>query len=410
MPVSLLSRSTNRARSWLLLAALVGSLVAAIIAHLATLFVYFVGNQFAEAIIPQANNAFLYTSVIAFVVLFILGLFGVFRWWFTALIGGFFAVLIGAFFGTLIVIVTAGTAVSTDTLGLVFGSLTGYNLTIIVAFTIAAATVGRAVALWVQRLGTGKAGRKILIVRRPASNLSEGMVTHIERTPIDAEKADEQWSGYVAALEEFGWQVEEAPVADTLPDSVFIEDAVIIVDDIAIVGNPGSDHRKDEVQGIDAFVSKLGLDPRFIVEPGTLDGGDVLKVGNTIYVGRTLRTNGEGISQFRDIVAPLGYTVIPVPVTRALHLKSAVTALPDGSIIGYLPLVDDPNLFERFRAIPEAHGAAVVVLDPGTVLMSASATQTIDMLEDLGYTVITVDISEFEKLEGCVTCLSVRVR
>jgi dimethylargininase len=101
---------------------------------------------------------------------------------------------------------------------------------------------------------------------------------------------------------------------------------------------------------------------------------------------------------------------VAVPTTKALHLKTAVTALPDGTVIGYLPLVDDPSIFDRFLAVPEAHGTAVVVLDAGTVLMSSAAPQSAALFENLGYTVITVGISEFEKLEGCVTCLSVRVR
>jgi dimethylargininase len=93
-----------------------------------------------------------------------------------------------------------------------------------------------------------------------------------------------------------------------------------------------------------------------------------------------------------------------------LHLKSAVTALPDGTVIGYAPLVEHPELFPRFLAVPEETGAAVVVLSPTAVLMAASAPLTAALIEDLGYRVVTVDISEFEKLEGCVTCLSVRIR
>jgi dimethylargininase len=97
-------------------------------------------------------------------------------------------------------------------------------------------------------------------------------------------------------------------------------------------------------------------------------------------------------------------------VTKALHLKTAVTALPDGTVIGYPPLVDEPRVFERFLPVPEEHGTAVVVLSDDTVLMSASAPKSADLFRELGYQVITVDISEFEKLEGCVTCLSVRLR
>jgi dimethylargininase len=97
-------------------------------------------------------------------------------------------------------------------------------------------------------------------------------------------------------------------------------------------------------------------------------------------------------------------------VTRALHLKTAITALPDGTIIGYPPLVDDPGLFDRFVPVPEAEGTAVVILDENTLLLSNAAPRTRELLTGLGYTTVTVDITEFEKLEGCVTCLSVRVR
>jgi dimethylargininase len=109
-------------------------------------------------------------------------------------------------------------------------------------------------------------------------------------------------------------------------------------------------------------------------------------------------------------VSSLGYTVVAVPLTKVLHLKSAVTALPDGTVIGYLPLVDDPKIFDRFLSVPEEGGAHVVKLTDDTVLMAASAPQTAELIENLGYRVISVDISEYEKLEGCVTCLSVRVR
>jgi dimethylargininase len=155
---------------------------------------------------------------------------------------------------------------------------------------------------------------------------------------------------------------------------------------------------------------QLGLSIEQITLPGTLDGGDVLTVGTTVYVGRGGRTNAEGIRQLRVIAARLGFTVVAVPVSKVLHLKSAVTALPDGTVIGYAKVVDDASMFDRFLPVPEEAGSHVVVLSADTVLMAASAPGSADLIRELGYTVITVDISEFEKLEGCVTCLSVLVR
>jgi dimethylargininase len=122
------------------------------------------------------------------------------------------------------------------------------------------------------------------------------------------------------------------------------------------------------------------------------------------------RTNAEGIRQLRAILTPLGATVVAVPISKVLHLKSAVTALPDGTVIGYPPLVDDPGLYPRFLPVPEEPGSHVVLLGDDHLLMSAAAPRTADLLADLGYQPAPVDISEYEKLEGCVTCLSVRVR
>jgi dimethylargininase len=178
----------------------------------------------------------------------------------------------------------------------------------------------------------------------------------------------------------------------------------------AVLTSPGAESRRAEVDEVERTVRGLGLRIERITMPGTLDGGDVLKVGTTVYVGRGGRTNAEGIRQLRAIVSRLGFTLIAVPITKVLHLKSAVTALPDGTVIGYPPLVDDPSIFGRFLAVPEEAGSHVVELAPDTVLMAASAPQSAQLIRELGYTVITVDISEFEKLEGCVTCLSVRVR
>lgn len=136
----------------------------------------------------------------------------------------------------------------------------------------------------------------------------------------------------------------------------------------------------------------------------------MLKVGRTAYVGASSRTNAAGIGQLRRLLEPRGWTVVEVPVTTVLHLKSAVTALPDGTIVGHEPLVDDPALFPRFLPVPEPHGSAVVVLDPATVVMSAGAPATAALFRARGLTVVPTPVTEFEKLEGCVTCLSVRLR
>ena len=251
---------------------------------------------------------------------------------------------------------------------------------------------------------------KIALVRQPSSLLDDGIVDHIEKVAVDLDAAREQWRGYVAALQSHGWETIEVDPADDCPDSVFIEDTVVMFRNVAVISRPGADSRKPETAGTRRALEALGCPVVEIQAPGTLDGGDVLKIGDTVYVGRGGRTNAEGIAQLRRILAPLGGSVVAVPVTKVLHLKTAVTALPDGTVIGYPDFVDNPGIFPAFLPVPEPHGTAVVCLSDSELLISASAPKTAEMLRDLGYDVTEVAISEYEKLEGCPTCLSVRVR
>lgn len=248
------------------------------------------------------------------------------------------------------------------------------------------------------------------LVRRPSPRLADGLVTHIGRTPVDVELAKEQWDGYVAALHANGWATTEVAPAPGLPDSAFVEDTMVVYRDVAVIARPGADERKPEVTAAADAVRSFGYRVVTINAPGTLDGGDVLKVGDTIYVGNGGRTNREGIAQLAAAFEPLGATVVTVPLSKVLHLKSAVTALPDGTIIGWPPAVDDVTLFPNFVAVPEESGSHVVLLNDDTVLLSADCPQTAELLRSRGLDVVTVDISEYIKLEGCVTCLSVRLR
>ncbi|MFF5563559.1 dimethylargininase [Streptomyces sp. NPDC012623] len=251
--------------------------------------------------------------------------------------------------------------------------------------------------------------RKALI-RRPSPRLAEGLVTHVERSAVDAGLALRQWEEYVRTLRGHGWETVEVAPVDDCPDGVFVEDAVVMFRNVALISRPGAPSRRPETAAVETRLAALGCSVNRIREPGTLDGGDVLKVGDTIYVGRGGRTNAAGVAQLRAAFEPLGARVVAVPVSRVLHLKSAVTALPDSTVIGYGPLVDTPSVFPRFLPVPEESGGHVVLLGGGRLLIAASAPRTAGLLTDLGYTPVPVDISEFEKLEGCVTCLSVRLR
>jgi dimethylargininase len=244
------------------------------------------------------------------------------------------------------------------------------------------------------------------LVRAPSSRLAEGIVTHIERTPVDLALARDQHAAYASALAASGWGIQPVPVAEDCPDSVFVEDAVVVCDDLAVLARPGAPARRAEVAGVASVAGSVGLRTARIQEPGTLDGGDVLQAGHTVYVGRGGRTNGAGIGQLRALLAPLGRTVIAVPLRSVLHLKSAVTALPDGTFL-LMPGLVPAGLFPAVRPVDEEGGCHVVPLGADRVLIAASAPRTAEFLNDIGFTPVVVDISEFEKLEGCVTCLSV---
>ena len=248
------------------------------------------------------------------------------------------------------------------------------------------------------------------LVRRPSPRLADGLVTHIGRSPVDVALAQQQWVEYVAALEANGWATTEVAPAPGLPDSAFVEDTMVVFRDVVVLARPGADERKPEVAAAAEAVRRFGYREVTIEAPGTLDGGDVLKVGDTIYVGNGGRTNGAGIAQLAAAFEPLGATVVTVPLNKVLHLKSAVTALPDGTIIGWEPAIDDISVFPRFLGMPEESGSHVVLLGGDKVLMSSDCPRSAVLLRSAGLEPVLVDISEFIKLEGCVTCLSVRLR
>lgn len=248
----------------------------------------------------------------------------------------------------------------------------------------------------------------IALVRAPSPRLAEGLVTHISRTPVDVETARRQHEAYVAALRDSGWDVRYVPPADDCPDSVFVEDSVVVFGSLAVLTRPGAPERQPEVAGTEQAVRELGLRVARIEEPGTLDGGDVLQVGRTAYVGLGGRTNAEGVRQLAKLLAPEGREVVDVPLKEVLHLKSAATKLPDDNLLA-LPSLLDTSRLPAFRAVTERPGCHLVLLGGNRVLIAASAPQTAAVLEREGWQPVIVDISEFEKLEASVTCLSVLV-
>ncbi|GLI28052.1 hypothetical protein ARHIZOSPH14_22940 [Agromyces rhizosphaerae] len=386
--------------------------VAAIALGAALLGVFVAGGQ-APTVFTQVGGHFLLLATLAFLLLSAANAVGATRAWFLAVAAGLTSAGLAALVGTTITVLAGGAAPDLRMFAFVLGSLVGINLVFIVSAVLAevfvAPRVLRAVEAHAPRRGSAE--QRLALVRIPASNLDEAELTHVEREPVDAELADEQWDNYCAALVAEGWRTVEVDSAPDLADSVFVEDQVVLFDDLAVITRSGAESRRAEAEAVERVVRSLrGVQVARIDEPGTLDGGDVLKVGRTVYVGSSSRTDAEGIRQLRELLSPRGWTVVAVPVTRTLHLKGAVTALPDGTILGHPDLLAHRDLFPRLLEVPEPAGVAVVELADDTVLMAASAPESAAMVSGLGYRVVTVDISEFEKLEGSVTCLSVRVR
>ena len=394
-----------------LVSSFLAALTTVLVTHAASVFIFFVSQQYQATVLTQVSDYYFLGSLFAFIFVFVFALVGALRYWWTALLAGLFAGLIATLIGTGITTLAGGFELNGEVIQYLFGTLLSINGVYVIVSTIIAATVGRAVFTRAMNWKTSavEGGGRVALVRMPASNLSEGVVTHVDRTAVDTDLADKQWDAYTQVFEDHGWTTREVPFADKLADSVFVEDTLVVLGSVAVVTRSSVKSRRDEADAAEETAISAGLSVERIMNPGTLDGGDVLVVGERIYVGLGGRTNSDGVRQLRQIATTHGYVVTTVPLTKALHLKTALTALPDGTILGHPDLVDNPSFFPHFLAVPETTGTNVVALSDDTILVAASAPKTAALIESLGYTVVSTDISEFEKLEGSMTCLSVRI-
>ena len=202
--------------------------------------------------------------------------------------------------------------------------------------------------------------------------------------------------------------MREVEPADDLPDAAFVEDTAVFLGGRALLTRPGHPSRRDEVPSVAAALEEIGVPVVELPGRGTLDGGDVLRVGRRFYVGRSTRTDSAGIEGFASVAAADGHETVPVRVERFLHLKTAATALPDGAIVAAPALVDaDAFAAPEALPVPEPAGANVLVLGSDRVAVAASAPGTAALLRERGLTVEIADISEFEAVEAGMTCLSV---
>jgi dimethylargininase len=249
------------------------------------------------------------------------------------------------------------------------------------------------------------------IVRNLSPLLAQGELTHLERAPLDLTRALAQHAAYVALLREHGFEIIYAPDAPEHPDGVFVEDTLLVIAGRAVLTRPGASPRRGEIASVAPLVSQLQLPSERIQAPARLDGGDVLVTERHVLVGRSSRSNARAVEQLRTFHACRKHQVLDVALMGVLHLKTALTQLPDGALIALPKSVDVPKLRKlgfTVHVAVEPSGANVLCLNQ-TVVLPSSAPETAVQLRALGYQVQHIDVDELQKLEAGLTCMSVFV-
>jgi dimethylargininase len=245
------------------------------------------------------------------------------------------------------------------------------------------------------------------ITRAVSPALAECELSFIERIPIDMEKARAQHHAYEQALASLGAKVISLPAEAELPDSMFVEDPAIVLDELAVVFPLGTETRRREAESLAKAIAPFRK-IEHVKLPGTVEGGDILRIGKKLYVGVTARTNENGIEQLRKIVTPHGYEVIVVPVTGCLHLKSAVTYLGGNALLANRSWFDTAPLasYEWIDVDPsEPHAGNALALS-GSVVFPVSFPKTRARIEARGFKVLPLEIAELQKAESGLTCSS----
>jgi dimethylargininase len=230
--------------------------------------------------------------------------------------------------------------------------------------------------------------------------------------PLDAERAAVQHAGYIGALERGGYHVIAVPTAPDAPDSPFVEDAAVIIGERVLITRPGHPARRTETSGVAAVLADR-FELETVEAPATIDGGDVLVVGRRLFVGLSGRTNRGGVDAVAALATPQGFEVVAVPVRAVLHLKSGLSAIDDQTVLWHPDACDrdalaDLDVVEVPGDDPEA--ANVVRLADGRILVSAAHEATAGLISERGGEVVHVDVSEFGRADGGLTCLSIRRR
>lgn len=252
-------------------------------------------------------------------------------------------------------------------------------------------------------------GQLLAITREVSPAIGACALTHLDRKPIDLLRAFAQHQAYQSLLAELGCTVTTLPVSPDLPDSVFVEDAAVVLDELAIITRPGHATRRREAAEILEAIKPHRSVIHTIEAPATLDGGDVLLVGRTIMVGLSSRTTVDGARQLERIATPVGYDVHTLGVEHCLHLKSACTVLDDRTLLanpGWLAGAALPSHFDVVEVHVDEPSAANVVRVGDKIICAEAYPRTRQHLEERGYDTRAIDASELAKAEGGLTCCS----
>ncbi|WP_024955774.1 dimethylarginine dimethylaminohydrolase family protein [Sulfurospirillum arcachonense] len=247
-----------------------------------------------------------------------------------------------------------------------------------------------------------------IITHLPSSSLEKCELTFLQSNPIDIKKAQKEHKSYCSMLQECGAKVITLDENMDLADSVFVEDPIIVFDEVAVLCSMGVESRRKERATLEKVFANY-REIKSIELPAKIEGGDVLKIGKQIFVGKSARTNSQGIRALREIIAPYGYEVTLVKVSGCLHLKTGCTALDDATLL-INPEWVDSSVFQGFKQIivpkEEPFGANILKINE-SICMNEAFPKTIEIVKSLGYTVKITDITEFVKAEAGLTCMSV---
>ncbi len=251
----------------------------------------------------------------------------------------------------------------------------------------------------------------LAITREVSRAIVNCELTHLERTPIDVERARRQHAQYESALKGLGLAVLCLPENPSLADSVFVEDTALVTDEFAVILRPGAESRRPETEQIEPVLAPYRR--LFHIEaPARVDGGDILRVGKQVYMGRTSRSDANAAEQLQDILKSFGYTLHVVTVTGCLHLKTAVTQVAEDTLL-INPAWVDPGHFGNVKFIKvdasEPYAANALLIED-SVIYPTSFPRTQQQLERAGIDLVLVEADELAKAEGAVTCCSLILR